>query len=259
MIKTIESIMRQAGEMSLRDFGKLAEGQVDYKSVADLVTPVDRKVEQFLREQFAAAFPEAGFVGEEGGGAPARQGRYFVVDPVDGTTNYVHGLPYYCISVALKEAGKTILGAVYAPCFDDFYFAEAGKGAFKNGLPVKVSQADELIRSLAAAGFACVRQRIKPDSLGIFNLAVSRTRAIRCLGSAAMELCLIAEGRLDLYWEINIQPWDIAAGALIVEEAGGRVSDLSGGCEQEQRRQILASNGRVHALFLDLVREAEMG
>jgi len=258
MIAELQGILRDAGKIARRHFGNLSEGQVEFKSEADLVTVADREVEAYLRQRLAQLCPDAGFVGEEGTAANRTgDGRWFLVDPIDGTTSFVHGIPYYSISLALKEKGRTVLGMVYLPEFDELYHAEPGRGAWKNGTKrLSVSRTDRLIHALGATGFACVRARIKPDNLPIFNRAIYRIRGIRRLGSAAIDLCLVAEGKFDLYWEIHIQPWDIAAAALIVQEAGGRVTDLDGGPEFELRREILATNGLVHDAFLELVREA---
>jgi myo-inositol-1(or 4)-monophosphatase len=245
-------LVRQAGVRSLEQFGRLAAGAVEFKGDTDLVTVVDRDVEQFLRDGIAHLLPGYAFLGEEGGATAAAAGcaGTVVVDPIDGTANFVHGLPQYAVSLAVKEAGRTVFGVVHAPALNVTYCAEAGAGAWKNGAPIHVSATPCLIEALGATGFACVRAKLHPDNLPIFNRVIYLLRGIRRLGSAALDLCLVAEGRLDLYWEIYIQPWDIAAGALIVREAGGQVSDLHGGDAFEGGRQVLATNGRLHAAFL---------
>jgi len=245
-------LVRQAGVRSLEQFGRLAAGAVEFKGDTDLVTVVDRDVEQFLRDGIARLLPGYAFLGEEGGVTAAAAGcaGAVVVDPIDGTANFVHGLPQYAVSLAVKEAGQTVFGVVHAPALNVTYCAEAGAGAWKNGAPIHVSATPRLIEALGATGFACVRAKLRPDNLPIFNRVIYLLRGVRRLGSAALDLCLVAEGRLDLYWEIYIQPWDIAAGALIVREAGGQVSDLHGGDAFEGGRQVLATNGRLHAAFL---------
>lgn len=258
MMQRIQDILRDAGRLALGYFGNLRRDQVDFKKETDLVTEADRAVERFLRDRLLAAFPDCGFLGEEGtGGGPGdRSGRFFVVDPIDGTTSFVHGLPNFSISLALKENGKNVLGAVHAPVTGEMYHAEAGGGAWKGDCRLHVSGTAALIHSLGATGFACVRARMKPDGLPIFNRAVYALRGVRRLGSAALDLCLVAEGKLDLYWEMQIQPWDIAAGMLLVREAGGRVTDYDGGDGCEERRQIVATNGLIHDAFLQLIRDA---
>jgi len=217
----------------------------------DLVTRVDRDLEESIRTDLAQAFPDVAFYGEEGAyGALADYPRVFIVDPLDGTTSFVHGHPFYSISIAYREDGTTRLGVVALPAFGETYWAQRGAGAFHDGRRLRVSDTAVLIESLAATGFACVRARLKPDGLPLFNDLIYRIRGIRRCGSAAIDLCYVAEGRYDLYWELHLQPWDTAAGVLMVREAGGRVTDLGGGPEHEPRRHLVASNGLVHDEFL---------
>jgi myo-inositol-1(or 4)-monophosphatase len=246
--------VREAGTLSLRWFEGAARNEVSFKGETDLVTVADHEVEQFLCRRLREILPDAGMLGEEGTDTRTAGGRHFVVDPIDGTTSFFHGLPNYGVSVALKEEGATVFGAVYAPAFGHMYHAAAGGGAWKDGRPIRVSATERLIDALAATGFGCVRARMKPDNLPLFTEAIYRLRGIRRLGAAALDLCLVAEGKLDLYWEMCVQPWDIAAGMLILREAGGCATDLAGGGEAEARRQILASNGRLHDEFLGIVR-----
>lgn len=255
-LDTLEEIIRRAGALALRSFGRLRAGDVQFKSEVDLVTAADREVEAFLCSELGRAFPGVGFLGEETATAGADPGpRHFLVDPIDGTASFVHGLPHWSVSVALKEHGETVAGLVYAPALGDLYTAERGGGARKNGTPLAVSAATRLLDALGSTGFACVRARRQPDGVPLFARAIYRLRGIRRYGSAAIDLSLVAEGKLDLYWELNIKPWDIAAGILILEEAGGRVTDYRGGRDCERRHEIVASNGRVHGEFLALVRE----
>ncbi len=249
----LERIMRDAGELSLQYFGNLNDAAVEFKSEVDLVTKADKDVEDFLRIRLGELKSDTGFLGEESGGGFVPTHSYWIVDPIDGTTGFVHGLPHYAISVALKEHSETIVGAVYLPVFQDFYYAELSGGASKNGNKLQVSRSSELINALGATGFACVRQRKEPNNLPIFAEVLPRLRGIRRLGSAAIDLCLVAEGKLDLYWEMNIRPWDIAAGALIVCEAGGTVTDFSGGRRHEALDEIVATNGHLHPELLSLI------
>lgn len=247
-IESLRTVVREAGEISLQHFGCVRDS-VEFKSAADLVTHVDRAVEDFLRERLAVAFPGVGFLGEESGGERPT-GRYFVVDPIDGTTSFVHGIPFYSVSVALKEDRSTLAGVVFAPALGDLYCATRGGGAWKNGQRIRVSETDRLINALAATGFACVRQRKTPNNLPLFCHLVERLRGVRRLGSSAVDLCLVAEGTLDFYWEMNIMPWDIAAGVLILREAGGTVTDFEGGDRSEETHEIVATNGLLHEAFM---------
>ena len=250
--------VRRAGAIAMRYFGEVAAGDIEHKSDVDLVTHADREVEAFLQRRLAATFPDAAFFGEERGeGAAAAEGHVFVVDPIDGTTNFVHAHPHFAISVALLADGRVEAGVVYCPVFDDMYYAIRGRGAYCNERRLRVSRADTLIDALAATGFAAVRQRRKPDNIPLFTEAIYRLRGVRRAGSAAMDLCFVAEGRLDLFWEYNLQPWDILAGTLLVTEAGGRVSDFTGGPDYADAGKILATNGRLHDDFLALIAEVE--
>lgn len=255
MIATLIDIARRAGKKAHAHFGRLTAGDVDRKSSVDMVTRIDREVEEFLRAELACAFPDVAFYGEEGSyGNLADLDRVFVVDPLDGTTSYIHGHPFYSVSLGLREGGRTTAGVVYLPYFDQVYWAERGKGAFHDGRPIQVSRTDQLIDSLAATGFACVRARLEHTNLPLFADVMPRIRGIRRCGSAAIDLCYVAQGIYDLYWEFQLQPWDFEAGVLILEEAGGRVTDLAGGPGYAARRHLLASNGRVHDEFLAIAR-----
>ena len=255
----ILAVVREAGVLSRRWFDGQERNEVSYKGATDIVSIADREVEAFLRRRLKEILPDAGMLGEEGTDTRLAGVRHFIVDPIDGTGNFVRGLPYYAIVVALKEEERTVFGAVHAPVLDWTYHATLGGGAWKNGRRLCVSHTDQMIQAIAAMGFACIRGGIKPDSLPILNEAVYRVQGLRRLGSAALDLCLVAEGKLDLYWEIGIYPWDIVAGILILQEAGGRVTDLAGGDGMETLRQVLGSNGRLHDEFLELIRSVRAG
>ncbi len=253
MIQEVEPILREAGTIAHNYWGALNSADVEFKGSVDLVTKADKEIEDFLRQRLLSEFPGTEFFGEEGDyGALDQMAKVFIADPLDGTTNFVHRHPFYSISVGYREHGTTRFGAVYLPEFDALYHAELGRGAYLNGQPIHVSKAATLIDSLASTGFACVRQRVKPNNLPLFEEAILRIRGIRRCGSAAADLCYVAEGRYDLFWEYNLSPWDIAAGVLIVSEAGGRVSDFTGGNDFERQRQLAASNGAVHSEFLEI-------
>ncbi len=255
MIESLIEIARQAGRKAHQHFGKLTGEDVFHKGRVDMVTRIDREVEDFLRLELDRAFPGVAFYGEEGSyGDLAALDRVFVVDPLDGTTSYIHGHPFYSVSIGLREQGRTTAGVVYLPYFDQVYWAVRGGGAFHDGKRLHVSQTPELLDSLAATGFACVRARLERTNLPLFTELMPRLRGIRRCGSAAIDLCYVAEGIYDLYWEFQLQPWDIEAGVLIVEEAGGRVSDLAGGPDYAGKRHFVASNGRVHEEFLAVSR-----
>ena len=251
----IEAVIR-AGEVQLSRFG--TDIRVDKKGAIDLVTEIDLQIEREFRATIAARFPDHVVLGEEFGSSGDGEGtpRFcWVFDPVDGTTNYAHGLPIFCSSLALEIDGEIAVGAVYDPTRRELFTAERGQGAWLNGAPLKVSTADELIDSLLVTGFHYGIHRDPEELVSLFREFITRSRAVRRLGSAALDLCYVAAGRFDGYWESKIQPWDVAAGALIVEEAGGRVSTVMGDPFRSRAGSVLASNGLIHDPMLDVIIE----
>jgi myo-inositol-1(or 4)-monophosphatase len=222
--------------------------RVSKKGAIDLVIEADVAVETMFRKLIAERFPDHTILAEEFGQDAASVGasHCWVFDPIDGTTNYAHGLPIFCASLALEIDGRGQVGAVYDPTRKELFVAERGGGAFLNGRPLRVSDASDLIEALLVTGFPYdVRSRI-PELVGLFGEFMGRSRAVRRLGSAALDLCYVAAGRFDGFWELDLKPWDTAAGAIIVEEAGGLVTDLAGNPFSSRQRQLLATNGRIH-------------
>jgi myo-inositol-1(or 4)-monophosphatase len=256
MLEVVLETVKKAGEVCLKNFRRLTSKDIQFKSDRDMVTTVDTQIQDMIRVELARSFPKAGFVGEEGEEKKINnESSLFLVDPLDGTTSFVHGIPVYSISVAYREGNQTRLGVVYAPSLDLLYHAERGKGAYCNGRSIRVSKTTRLIDALAGTGFACIRHGDKPDTLPLLNEVVYRLRGLRRLGSAAVDLSFVADGRFDLFWEYNLDPWDVAAGVLIVEEAGGLVTDLGGGQAYEKKKQIAASNALVHEEFIRVARK----
>ena len=236
--------------------------RVDKKGAIDLVTEIDLQIEREFRAMIADRFPDHVVLGEEFSNSGEREGTpefCWVFDPVDGTTNYAHGLPIFCSSLALEIGGEIAVGAVYDPTRRELFTAERGQGAWLNGRPLRVSTADTLLDSLLVTGFHYGIQRDPEELVSLFREFITRSRAVRRLGSAALDLCYVAAGRFDGYWESKIQPWDVAAGALIVEEAGGRVSTITGGSFRSRAGSVIASNGRIHQLMLDVILASELG
>jgi myo-inositol-1(or 4)-monophosphatase len=250
------SAAKEAGEVLRKGFGW--QHSVRYKGEVDLVTEVDEQAEQVIREILLGAFPAYGMLAEEGGTLVGEEDARWIVDPLDGTTNYAHGLPIFCVSIALQRAGKVVLGVVHDPMREETYVAERGGGATLNGEPTKVSETKELIQALIATGFPYDRPKI-PEALDLFGRFAAITRGMRRLGSTALDLCYVAAGRLDGYYERGIWAWDIAAGGLILEEAGGKVTDYQGGMLDLEGRQIVASNGVLHAALTNLTGEDMRG
>jgi myo-inositol-1(or 4)-monophosphatase len=229
--------------------------RIDKKGVIDLVTEVDVAVERMLRTLVAARFPDHGVLAEELGETGQGSRYRWVFDPLDGTTNYAHGLPIFCASLALEIDGRVEVGAVYDPNRRELFTAERSVGAWLNGQPLRTSRATSLLEALLVTGFPYDVRETLDEVVGLFAAFVARARAVRRLGSAALDLCWVAAGRMDGFWEERLHPWDTMAGALIVQEAGGHVSSLDGSAWLPAHGQILASNGRIHDEMLALVRD----
>lgn len=246
----LREIISRAGEMSLEYRGRLKTLEVSRKSRNDLVSEADVAIEKFIVEQIRQAYPRHAIDGEESGVAQGGEYRW-IIDPIDGTTSFVHGQPYYSISIAVEKAGQYVLAAVNAPAMGELYEARAGDGATLNGSPIRVSATADLADSVMATGFACVRFDQVHNNLPYFNGLVPRLRDVRRYGSAALDLCYTACGRLEGFWELHLKIYDVAAGFLILSEAGGRWSDFSGRregvCEE-----VLATNGLIHEQVMAL-------
>ena len=243
---------REAGAGERDAFG--AEQAVRYKGEVNIVTEVDERAERLIREILFGALPTYGMLAEEGGWLSGQEDIRWVVDPLDGTTNYAHGLPIFAVSIALEKSGEMVLGVVHDPMREETYTAERGEGATLNGEPIRVSDIDEPIRALIATGFPYDRAQM-PEALDLFGRFEALTRGMRRLGSTALDLCYVASGRLDGYYERGIWAWDIAAGSLILEEAGGKVTDYRGDTLDLEGREIVASNGVLHPAMTKLTGE----
>ena len=244
---------RKAGEVLRTGFG--AEHAITYKGEVDLLTEVDAEAERMIREELLGAFPTYGILAEEGGELAGEEDARWIVDPLDGTTNYAHGLPIFCVSIALERAAEeVVLGVVHDPMGEETFVAERGRGAILNGRPISVSDTDEPIRALIATGFPYDRAEM-PETLELFGRFAAATRGMRRLGSTALDLCFVASGRLDGYYMRGVRPWDLAAGSLIVREAGGKLTDYRGEELALDGGEIVASNGRLHSAMTRLTGE----
>ena len=227
------------------------EKRIEFKGEINLVTDVDRRCEQRIIEIIRGAFPDHNILTEETPLPLLSSPFRWIIDPLDGTTNYAHGYPRFCTSIALEREGRVMVGAVYDPLLDELFVAQEGKGAFLNGERIAVSATDRLINALLCTGFPYDLRESRENNLDYFNRFIMEARAIRRDGSAALDLCYVAAGRFDGFWELKLHPWDVAAGKLLVEEAGGRVTDFRGGPLDIEGTETLASNGKIHA---DMVR-----
>jgi myo-inositol-1(or 4)-monophosphatase len=249
----VEAVVR-AGDMQMARFGR-DDMRVDMKGAIDLVTDVDMAVERMFRALVAERFPDHSVLAEEmGGSASVPAGPCWVFDPIDGTTNYAHGMPIFCASLALEIDGVPEVAAVFDPNRQELFTAERGGGAWLNGKPLRVSSADRLLNAMLVTGFPYDVHARVDEIVGLFAEFVGRARAVRRLGSAAIDLCYVAAGRLDGFWESDLKAWDIAGGALIVAEAGGRVTGLDGSPFTSRGGHVLATNGHLHDAMLDVIR-----
>jgi len=231
--------------------------QVDFKGEVDLVTEWDRRSENYILSGLRSAFPDHAMDGEESGFDHVASDYVWAVDPVDGTTNFAHGLPVFAVSIALLHLGRPIVGVVVDPVRDEFYTAEAGAGAWLNGRPIHVSRTSDLAVSLLATGFPYDLRTNPDNNISHFVNFALRSQAVRRIGSAALDLAWTAAGRFDGYWEYRLNSWDVCAGALIVAEAGGLVTDARGGDHYLDGSSIIASNGLIHEAMLQVLREGE--
>jgi myo-inositol-1(or 4)-monophosphatase len=243
----------KAGAIQKERFGKRIE--IEHKGEIDLVTEVDRDCEAAILEIIRSRCPGHDIVTEETDLERTGSGHVWYVDPLDGTTNYAHGYPFFCSSIALTIEGVRDVAAVYDPIKDELFTAERGGGARLNGRPISVSGASELLRSLLVTGFPYDIRDDLGSSLRLFNRFIGHARAIRRDGAAALDLCYLAAGRSDGFWEERLHTWDMMAGVLIIEEAGGRVSRFDDSPIGLSAEEILASNGRLHEPMLEVLRQ----
>jgi myo-inositol-1(or 4)-monophosphatase len=250
------AIAKEAGAR-LKEF--FAQGvKTEYKGDVDLVTVADRAAEKLIRERLAEAFPAHGIYGEEGT-RDRMEGEFrWYVDPLDGTTNFAHGFPHFCVSMGLEqrpaglgpdEDGTLVAAVIYDPLLDELFTAERGRGAWLNGTPMRVSSTPELAEALVATGFPSQKRHRSPN-IHFYQEFTLRSHGVRRAGSAALDLAYVAAGRFDAFWEFKLNPWDTAAGLLLVEEAGGRITNFSGGPWRLDSREILASNQLIHEELL---------
>jgi len=246
----LENLARQAGAILHAGYDK--EHQVGYKGVIDLVTEVDHQSEKLVLGELQKDFPDHHIFSEETGIIQGNAEDVWYIDPLDGTVNYAHNIPIFCVSIAYASRGTLSLGAVYDPMRDEMFLAERGKGAYLNGRPLRVSSATELQRSLLVTGFPYSAWDTPQDNFANFVKFGKLSQGVRRLGSAAIDLCYVAAGRFDGYWEMALNAWDIAAGGLICEEAGARVSNVKGGADYISFPQsVIACAPGIHARMLD--------
>lgn len=235
---------REAGALLRERLGKVKN--IDYKGAFNIVTDVDRASERAILQILKADFPDFDILAEESGAQTSGSGCRWLVDPLDGTTNYAHAYPFFSVSIGLEDAGRVVFGVVYNPISEELFWAEEGKGAWLSQEPIRVSSAGSLDSSLLATGFPPDTERASDNNISQFATLTAASHGVRRDGSAALDLCFVASGRLDGFWEMKLSPWDTAAGSLIVTEAGGRVTNLEGGAFDIASGHILSTNGLIH-------------
>lgn len=243
----IESIARDAGALLMTFFGRVT---IEYKGDVDLVTEADRSSEKLIVERLQKLWPEHGIVGEEGTRTEADADYRWYVDPLDGTTNFAHGYPVFCVSIALvRRDGELQAGVLYDPTREEMFSAERGAGATLNGRPIHVSKTATLAESILGTGFPS-HKRHKNPNIHFYHQLTLRSHGVRRAGSAALDLANVASGRYDGFWEFNLNPWDTAAGVLLVQEAGGTVTRFDGSLFRLDSREVLATNSLIHQELL---------
>jgi len=248
----IRQIALEAGVLLKSLLGRI--NRIRHKGEIDLVTEADLHSEKLILESMGRQFPKDTFITEETGQHGADSERVWLIDPLDGTVNFAHELPFFAVSIALQVQGEAMLGVVHNPCTQELFEAAKGSGAFLNQRPITVSKTSELLNSLLATGFPYTMHQNPGDVIQRFNNLTIRSQGIRRIGSAAMDLCYVAAGRFAGYWEQDLKPWDTAAGAIIVEEAGGRVTDFEGNPFTPYLDTVAASNSLIHEDMLKALR-----
>lgn len=248
----LQNLAQGAGEILRASYGQHL--RIDHKGVIDLVTEADHRSEAYLLEEIQRSFPGHKIVAEESGETAGADGQIWYIDPLDGTVNYAHGVPIFSVSIAYAEEGEIRLGVVYDPLRDECFSAEAGQGAWLNGQPLQVSKAQVLDQALLVTGFPYDIRTNPENNLENYVRFALHSQGVRRLGSAALDLCYVAAGRFDGYWEIRMKAWDVAAGGLIAEQAGALVTNLAGGADYISPPQsVLAANPSLHAQMLVLL------
>jgi len=245
---------REAGKIILHHFNGVFK--IAHKDgINNLVTEVDKLAENRIIEVIRASFPSHSIISEEVGELLQKSDYQWIIDPIDGTVNFAHAIPLCCVSIGLMHKGELMLGAVYNPMMNELFFAEKGKGATLNGEPIKVSHKSNFKTAFLVTGFPYNWPDSSQHPIKVFERFVLEGLPVRRLGSAAIDLCWVACGRFDGFWEYNLQPWDVAAGYLIVLEAGGRITDFEGGQYDVFTKETLATNGLIHNNMLDLIKK----
>lgn len=261
--KAAVAAARGAGDLLREYWSSGREKSIEFKSATDLVTEADKKAEMMIMSALTASFPDWSFLCEESGASGDDQESEYrwIVDPLDGTTSFAHGHPFFSVSIALEHRGEVVLGVVYAVVMDEMFVAQRGSGATVNGVPIHCSSTPRLIEALVATGFPTARAQMTnrlDTNFAYFEEVLLNARACRRNGSAALDLCYVACGRMDVYWEQGLKAWDVAAGALILSESGGKFTDMDGteisfrdAASEDDKFNVLGTNGHLHQTVID--------
>ncbi|HZU91117.1 MAG TPA: inositol monophosphatase family protein [Stellaceae bacterium] len=256
LVNVMANAALKAARGLLRDFGEVEHLQVSVKGPGEFVSTADLKAERVLRAELTRARPGYGLLFEESGAAPGSDPRYrWIVDPLDGTTNFLHGIPHFAISIAVERDGEIVAGLVYEPVRDEMYWGEKGGGAYVNDRRLRVSARRQLAEALVATGLPPAAHADHAAQIAALAAVRAATAGVRQMGAAALDLAYVAAGRYDGFWEFGLSPWDLAAGILLVREAGGYVSDLAGGHDMMAKGEVLAANDHLHLPLGALLKE----
>ncbi|MDY6856219.1 MAG: inositol monophosphatase family protein [Thermodesulfobacteriota bacterium] len=243
------------GKILKENFGK--SFKIDFKGEINLVTHIDRLSEETIVDIIRDRYPDHQILAEESEGKKSESKYRWIIDPLDGTTNYAHGFPFFCVSIALEKDSEIILGIIYDPLLEELFIAEKDKGAYLNKKKITVSSTEDLIHSLLATGFPYDLRETDENNLDHFSNFIMSAQAVRRAGSAALDLCYVAMGRFDGFWELKLSPWDVAAGSLIVKEAGGIVTDFKGRGFDIYSKEIVASNKKIHKEMVEVLKKGK--
>ncbi len=259
-INVMEAAARKAGRGLIRDFGEVEQLQVSRKGPADFVSEADRRADRILRAELSKARPSFGLLMEESGATEGSDdARLWIVDPLDGTTNFLHGIPHFAISIGLEERGEITAGVIYEPVRDELFWAEKGAGAYLNRRRIRVSSRGRIGDAVLATAIPSGARPGKQEFVSVIRPVMDLAAGVRRFGSAALDLAYVAAGRYEGFWEFGLAPWDVAAGIVIVREAGGLVSEIGGGANMLRGKSIVAANDLLHAPVQKLIHDTIRG
>jgi myo-inositol-1(or 4)-monophosphatase len=253
MIRLAIEVALEAGKFLKQSIGNIRNVETKFGQETNLVTEIDKKSEELIIGMIRKKHPDHDFLAEESGSHDQKSEYRWIIDPLDGTLNFTHGVPLYSVSIAVERRGEIIAGVIYEPNLGELFTAEKGKGAFLNQKPIRVSKVDRLIESLLVTGFPYTIQNNPDNAVQHFVNMLMKAQGIRRLGSAAADLAYVACGRFEGFWEVSLSPWDMAAGVLLVQEAGGRFTDFHGGVSSVYNKQVLVTNGLVHEMLVEIL------